>query len=173
MVCDLGPSGYTRRIILSFGADRCDKLSWFGDMPDNWKPCESPRAIEVSPTTTATNPSGFRLRIKIEDTALESDALGKWIKLTLDQCLAAWMIERHLELQQRSKNVGTSSELKCGNETFLQFKNVCPGLPTLVSLLNDAHKIPSPAVKKWESFGIVGSSRLSLPSYFVYWRIRF
>jgi len=120
------------------------------EIPEGWKPTPSPRASEegFAYMPQSADVSDIRFKVKIEDTALQTDFLHRWTKLTLDQVIAGWAIERHLELSCRD-----------GHHSAVH------AVPLLTSLLEESNSIPHPGVRKLESSGIVRSRNLATIAY--------
>jgi len=121
-------------------------------IPNDWTlPTEG--AVEIQNSESI---SRFSFRVKIKDTALHTDALHRWIKLTLDQVLAGWVIERELELQSQR-----TQEMRALSEDISETLFISKGLSTLVSLIDESNKMPHPAAKKWDSSCVVRSSMVA------------
>jgi hypothetical protein len=95
--------------------------------------------------------SKFFVQIKIYDTALKRDVLHDWLKLTLNQGLAAWTTENLL------RRKGTADMAKTPNYRISAdfsrdeaIECLCPGLPAITSVLESSYNLPHPAVLKFQ-----------------------
>ena len=108
------------------------------------------------------------VRVSITSTVSDSEALHKWVLLTLDQVYIAWWCERHLERMQRNMIRPTplrsipSKELLAPEEAKRnQIDVLCPGLPSLTSLIDKAFNLPHPAFGKHELNGVIRASTVA------------
>ena len=105
----------------------------------------------------------FSLRIKVINTTLNLSVLHRWIKMTLDQALVGWVIERHLErskgglLRRYSRPPGSQSDagpkpidVQDSNEKKIAIDDICHGIPALQSMLALSYDLPHPAISKIE-----------------------
>lgn len=89
----------------------------------------------------------YFVQVRIDDTGLKREVLHDWVRLTLDQVLVAWTVERHLERQQRGVlRPIPQQEKKDAKEHFLDA--ICPGLPALRHIFESSYDLPHPAVLK-------------------------
>ena len=107
--------------------------------------------------------SSYGVRVRIIDTGMNRNALHMWLRLTLDQVLVGWTIERHIE--RFSKNLLTddfceSTELAHKTRYNLRQRQVVldqlsPGLPNLISMCHSSCNLPHPAIDHVEHHGVV------------------
>ena len=109
--------------------------------------------------------SNHFLKVTIIDTGLERNVLHDWVRLTLDQGISGWCIEKQLERQQRGL-LSTPSEAQIlpENEDSKRrqiIDQMVPGLPALTGMLEIANGLPHPAVQKVSFDGIIKSSSVA------------
>jgi hypothetical protein len=113
--------------------------------------------------------SDYRIRVSIVDTALDRDALHSWVLLSLNQVLAAWSIERHIHCAQLGllRPSQTVSDVDQSRTSLLdKERNVIidalkPGFPHLLEVIDNAHKLPHPAIEKLEMSGVIKASSVA------------
>lgn len=114
--------------------------------------------------------SDYRIRISIVDTALDRDALHSWVLLSLNQVLAAWVIERHIQDSQlglfEPPQTGSDEDKSCKSlltykERNLTVDTLRPGLSYLLEMLDASHKLPHPAIAKLEMSGVIKASSVA------------
>jgi hypothetical protein len=93
--------------------------------------------------------SKFFVQIKIYDTVLKRDVLHDWLKLTLNQGLAAWTMENLLR-KKRSGDMEKTPNVKVSGDFSRDeaIECLCPGLPAITSVLESSYNLPHPAVLK-------------------------
>lgn len=117
------------------------------------------RRLETFPTAS----DKICTKIRVIDTGLSREHLFEWIELSLNQALAAWIVERSI---QRSKLPHPSSILRLEIPTpevqrLFAIEKVCPGLPALIHILDSSSSLPHPAVSHTECRGMIRSSAIS------------
>lgn len=119
---------------------------------------ESLRLREIKTESQESEP--VKLLVKITDTCLKRNILHEWIKLTLNQGLVAWTIERHLErMQQLPRLPFTTSSVQTGHEKNEEIiDQIHPGLPSLRIMLESSWSLPHPAILKVEHSSMICSS---------------
>lgn len=129
---------------------------------------ESLRFEDVSDDGLAAYPGDSQvfLQVRITDTALKRSVLHQWVKLSLDQVLTAWAVERQLERMQRNlfrplSAIGPADFYGTELARKEEIEAICPGLPSLTGLLEYGEDIPHPAVLKLECTGVVRSSAVA------------
>jgi hypothetical protein len=113
--------------------------------------------------------SDYRIRVSIVDTALDRDALHNWVLLTLNQVLAAWLIERHIQRAQLGllrppptmSDAGLSRTSMSDKERNVIVDTLKPGYPHLLEMIDNAHKLPHPAIEKLEMSGVIKASSVA------------
>ena len=109
----------------------------------------------------------YRIRVSIVDTALDREALHNWVRLSLNQVLAAWVIEHHIQSTQlglfQSPQTFNDEDRNC--TSFLTFKernltidSLKPGFSYLLEILDASYKLPHPAIAKLEMNGVIKAS---------------
>lgn len=110
----------------------------------------------------AEEDSQIFVQVKIYDTALKRDVLHDWVKLTLNQVLTSWAIENLLRRKQAGSLVDVSSVGTTGEASREEkIGHLCPGLPAITSVLESSHRLPHPAVLKFEYEGAVRASSVA------------
>ena len=110
--------------------------------PVKWKADGIPSIIDVTDEKQhGSDHSEARLIVSIEDTNLDTAALHGWIMLTLNQVLAGWTMERHIEMHQKVEQRSANA---------LQ-----AGLDSLVSMIESSSLLPHPAAKTWKDTGSI------------------
>ena len=121
----------------------------------------------------------YRLRVKIANTTLNSNALHQWIELTFNQALSGWLIEQRIKRIIHNTRVG----LKIQNEAFISLKRpesegagnniersketklICDDFATLQDILVQVYHVPAPTIQKIDQRNILQSvitARLTL-----------
>lgn len=108
------------------------------------------------------------VRVRVTDTALSRKHLHEWIELTLNQALAAWVIERGIERSFMSNpdlkpGVNIQRRIVSDKDDVRRnsIEELCPGLPSLQHLLQISHDLPHPAICSVASQGVIRSSTVS------------
>lgn len=105
------------------------------------------------------------VKVKITDTSLRRQVLHDWIELTLNQVTMEWIIERHCERQQRGLLMPFSPkvDLPAPDSTtkLTAIDQIIIGLPSLISMFENAYKLPHPAAQKVSFDGVVRSSSVA------------
>ena len=106
------------------------------------------------------DPNNFLVRLRLIDTALDVEALKEWLILTLNQVVAAWLIERHIQRSRtgllspclrQEEPPGPNNIVDVARERRLrEIDKLCPGLPELIDVLRSSAELPHPAVKTLE-----------------------
>eukprot|EP00977_Amphora_coffeiformis_P001909 scaffold362_cov176-Amphora_coffeaeformis.AAC.35 len=109
--------------------------------------------------------SSHFLRVTITDTGLKRNVLHDWVKLTLDQGISGWCIEKQLERQQRGLLLNPSeTQVSPENEDAKKLQiidQIIPGLPALARMFEIANDLPHPGVQKVSFDGIIKSSSVA------------
>ncbi|GAX23762.1 hypothetical protein FisN_12Hh340 [Fistulifera solaris] len=95
--------------------------------------------------------SKFFVQIKIYDTVLKREVLHDWLKLTLNQGLAAWTLENLLR-RKRSADMDKTLDYRVSGDLSRDeaIECLCPGLPAITSMLESSYNLPHPAVLKFQ-----------------------
>lgn len=109
--------------------------------------------------------SDYFLKVTITDTRLKREVLHGWVKLTIDQGISGWCIEKQLERQQRGllcspprKHIPLADEEA---KKRILIDEIIPGLPALSNMFEIAHDLPHPAVQKISFDGVIRSSSVA------------
>jgi hypothetical protein len=123
------------------------------------------RGCEEGASIVDVGDQHLRLKVSITDTAIRKDVLHDWVRLTLNQVLTSWTLERLLERVQRADFVSNQKTRKtqCTSESGKNqvIETISPGLPAVRSLLETALDLPHPAILKAEQRGVVRSSSVA------------
>jgi hypothetical protein len=91
------------------------------------------------------------------------------VLLSLNQVLAAWFIERHIHCAQlgllrspQAVNAADQSRTSLADkERNVIVETLKPGYPHLWEMMDNAHKLPHPAIEKLEMSGVIKSSSVA------------
>jgi len=102
------------------------------------------------------------IQVRIVDTALNRNILHEWVKLSLEQVLTSWNVEKQLERMQRNLFKPMQTDGAANTPDRLQeIESICPGLPALTGLLECGENLPHPAILKLECSGVIRSSTVA------------
>lgn len=106
------------------------------------------------------------IQVRIVDTALNRNILHEWVKLSMEQVLTSWNVEKQLERMQRNlfrpmRTVGAAIGPNSAVDRLQKIESICPGLPALTGLLESGEHLPHPAILKLECSGVIRSSTVA------------
>lgn len=122
-----------------------------------------PRMESFDNIPSDSSPSSMYMRITITDTALNREALSRWLHLTLNQALVAWITERLIE--RSFFNLCRPIEDSVIHQFQLnqkgQVESLCPGLSAIHGIFESSHSLPHPAIMRHENSGVISSSAIA------------